>query len=59
MENPFTKPRMSFQDHEKVFNYLIYALNISFFRYLKMNIIPLWPFDAILNELVSFVLLLF
>lgn len=28
MENPFTKPRMSFQDHEKVFNYLIYALNI-------------------------------
>ena len=28
MENPSTKARMSFQDHEKVFNYLIYALNI-------------------------------
>lgn len=28
MENPFTETRMSFQDHEKDFNYLIYALNI-------------------------------
>lgn len=36
MENPFTETRMSFQDHEKDFNYLIYALNI-FFILLLLN----------------------